>query len=135
MQCGLGTHDNARSHLLNPLLPALARSTPGTAYSPLGVVAIFSRETPGFTLIAVRDGGKLKLDVRGYERAEFVRSCAAAGSLAASVCGCAFDRARAEGGLSQGARMGSRIAVLRADARSCGAPAAPSSGLRDSGSR
>ncbi|HXB15391.1 MAG TPA: RDD family protein [Solirubrobacteraceae bacterium] len=127
--------ENPRSHLLNPLLPALARSTLTTAYSPLGVVAVFSRETPGYALIAVREGGRLKLDVRGYERAEFVHSCAAAGSVRTSVCACAFDRARAEGGLPEGTPTPSQIAVLRSDVLSCGGPAATSSGLHEAPAR
>jgi uncharacterized RDD family membrane protein YckC len=131
---------DASSHLLNPGLSGLVRSPLIAASSPLGVLAVYSREDPSFVLIAVREGGQLKLDVRGLERAEFVHACAAAGTLSPATCGCAFDRARAEGELPEGSPTREELAVLRADASSCGAPAggfdaspgAGSSGLRES---
>jgi uncharacterized RDD family membrane protein YckC len=116
------------SHLLNPGLPTLARSTMSTAYSSLGAVAVYSREAPGLALVAVREGGRLKLDTRGYQRATFIHACAAAGSLGTAICACTFDRARAEGQLPKGSLTGGSLAVIRADALSCGAPDSSSSG-------
>jgi hypothetical protein len=121
-----------RSHLLNPGLPTLARSTLSTAYSSLGAVAVYSREAPGFALVAVREGGRLKLDVRGYQRAGFVHACEAAWSLGTATCACTFDRARAEGQLPAGPLTSGLLTALRSDAVSCGAPDRTSSGLRES---
>jgi uncharacterized RDD family membrane protein YckC len=129
-----------RSHLMNPNVSTLAHSPLTVARSPLGVLAVYSREEPDFALITVREGGQPKLDVRGLERAEFVHSCAAAGTLGTAGCACTFDLARAEGELPERTITEEDLAVLRADARRCGAPASTlgarpadgSSGLRRS---
>lgn len=115
--------EDARSHLLNPALGGFTRSALLVASSPLGVYAVYSREDPGFALIAVREDGRLKLDMRGLERAEFVRACSAPGTIGPAVCACTFDRARAEGRLPEGPIAAQEVALLRADARRCGAPA------------
>jgi hypothetical protein len=103
-----------------------------TAYSSLGAVAVYSREAPGLALVAVREDGRLKLDTRGYQRATFIHTCAAAGSLGTATCACTFDRARAEGQLPEGPLTSGALAPLRADALSCGATNHTSSGLRES---
>src|SRR6185437_6811083 len=76
--------NDPRSHLLNPGLPALAGSSLGVARSPLGVLAVYSREEPGLTLVETREHGQLKLDIRGLERAEFVHSCASFGTVSSN---------------------------------------------------
>jgi uncharacterized RDD family membrane protein YckC len=126
---------NPNSHLLNPGLRTLARSTLSTAYSSLGAVAVYSREAPGLALVAVREDGRLKLDIRGYQRAAFIHACATAGSLGTATCACTFDRARAEGQLPEGPLTSGALAPLRAAALSCGARGRPSSGLRESAPR
>ncbi len=51
---------------------------------------------PPMELIAVRENGQLKLDMRGAEKLGFLRQCNAAGSLSAAGCRCTFAWMRAQ---------------------------------------
>lgn len=108
------------SHLLNPGLAALGDSTLRARYSPLGVLAVYAPQNPGLVLIAISEnGGRMKLDMRGFEKVQFVKGCTSAGRLDAGECACTFDTARAEApfpdrGLTSGYRS-----LLLADALAC----------------
>jgi hypothetical protein len=121
--------NDPRSHLLNPQLALLTSSSVATEYSPLGVVVVYSREDPAVALVAVREDGTLKLDIRGLQRVEFIRGCTAAGFLNAATCGCTFDRARASGQLPRQPGEAGDLTAIRADAIACGGTPPTSSGL------
>ncbi len=114
----------SRSNLMNPDLAELARGTLSTGYSPLGAVVVHSPEDPSVFLTAVREGGRLKLDVRGLQRLEFIAGCNASSPGHASLCACVFDTARVEGRLPErpGEESLLRPAVLKCR-RSLAAPA------------
>jgi len=90
-----------RSHLLNPQLSGFVAAGPTIAYASPTVVVLSSPAYPDLELVAVSEEGKLKLDVRGVQRAEFVDGCARGGLLTADQCGCTFDRLRAEGHVAE----------------------------------
>lgn len=90
-----------RSHLLNPRLSGFVAAGPTIAYASPTVVVLSSPAYPDLELVAVSEEGKLRLDVRGVQRAEFVDGCARGGLLTADQCGCTFDRLRAEGHVAE----------------------------------
>lgn len=99
---------DTKSHLLNPALAELAAGPLTAHYSPLGAVVVSSPEFPNVPLLAISEGGRVKLDIRALQRGEFIRGCAAAGRLSASECRCAFAALRAQGVLEQ--RLNERVA-------------------------
>ena len=84
------------SHLLNPGLVQLAASPLSAQYVGPGAVVVYSSQYPSLRLVAVSEGGRLKLDMRGLEKLEFDRACSAPGELTAAECSCTFDLARAQ---------------------------------------
>jgi uncharacterized RDD family membrane protein YckC len=94
-----------RSHLLSPQLSGLVAAGLTVAYESPTVVALASRADPAFQLVAVTEDGRLRLDVRGLERAGFVGECEQGGLLTADQCGCTFDRLRAEGAVPEDAQQ------------------------------
>jgi uncharacterized RDD family membrane protein YckC len=111
--------DEPDSHLLNPALGQMSASALSTAYSPLGAVVVYSPRYPTLHLIAVVEGGQLKLDMRGLEKLEFVGSCSALGRVSPSVCSCTFDLARAQDALPEGSLTRLEIETLAADEARC----------------
>lgn len=107
------------SHLLNPGLVQLSESGLSASYSRLGAAVVYSPQDPGLRLIALSEGGHMKLDMRGFEKLDFVRGCADAGRLTADECACAFDLARTEGPFPDHGLTLSEARVLEADARRC----------------
>jgi uncharacterized RDD family membrane protein YckC len=89
------------SHLLNPQLSGFVAAAPTIAYASPSMVVLRSPSYPALQLVAVAEEGKLRLDVRGFQRAEFVAGCARGGLLTADQCGCTFDRLRAEGHVAE----------------------------------
>ncbi|MBA3808495.1 MAG: RDD family protein [Solirubrobacterales bacterium] len=107
------------SHLLNPGLAALGDSTLRARYSPLGALAVYSPQDPGLELIAIPENGRMRLDMRGFEKVEFVSGCTNAGRLTAGECACTFDTARAEAPFpDRGLTSGDRSLLLE-DALAC----------------
>jgi uncharacterized RDD family membrane protein YckC len=90
-----------RSHLLNPDLSGFVAAGPTIAYASPTVVVLSSPAYPELGLVAVSEEGKMRLDVRGVQRAEFVDGCAHGGLLTADQCGCTFDRLRADGQVAE----------------------------------
>lgn len=90
----LGSSPN--SNLRNPALEQLAAGQLVTAYTH-GVVLVHSPEYPEIHLVAVREGGRLKLDVRGLEKVGFINSCSGTGQLTSSECTCAWGLLRGQG--------------------------------------
>ncbi len=107
----------SESNLMNPDLAEMARGSLRSAYSPLGAVVVHSPEDPGVFLSAVREGGALKLDVRGLARLEFIAGCKDSAHGHAALCACVFDTARAEGRLPE--RPGEE-SLLRPAVLKCG---------------
>ncbi len=92
-----------RSHLRNPGLVELLNGPLATRYSSLGgAVLVVSRNMPSVALLAVQEGGRLELDVRGLQRAQFVKGCADAGHISTGACRCVFAGLRDEGLLDEG---------------------------------
>jgi len=107
------------SHLLNPGLVQLSESPLYSAYSPLGAVVVYSPHDPNLRLVAVSEGGHMKLDMRGLEKLEFVRGCSAGSRLSSVECSCTFDLARAQGALPEHGLTRTVIAALQADEARC----------------
>lgn len=83
----LGT--DPKSSLLNPGLGGLAEAQLQLAYLS-GAVVLYSPAYPQIHLIAVSEAGKLKLDVRGIQKLEFVAGCKSVGTISQTTCGCVW---------------------------------------------
>jgi uncharacterized RDD family membrane protein YckC len=112
------------STLLNPGLAQLLEQRL-VALDVAGAEVVRTSAQPGLELVAVREGGTLRLDVRGLQQIEFVRSCAGTGRATAAVCSCTWEHARVSGLLNY--RLEARtLAKLRGDEQLCvGRPGGP----------
>lgn len=119
---------NAQSNLLNPDLEALAEGPLESAYFPGGVVIVHSPAYPQIHLIAVPEAGKLKFDVRGLERIEFMAGCKSVGTMSQTTCGCVWRVLRYDDELEERPTSTMAIESYRRAAAACLAnPAADSS--------
>jgi len=107
------------SHLLNPGLVQFSESGLSAAHSGLGATVVYSPQDPALRLIAVAEGGHMRLDMRGFEKLEFVKGCTDSGRLTAGECACAFDLARSEGPFPDRGLTLSDARALNADALRC----------------
>ena len=102
---------DSRSHLRNPGLVELVNGPLATRYSSLGgAVLVVSRNAPSVALLAVEEGGRLELDIRGLQRAQFVKGCADAGHISSGDCRCVF------------AGLRERACSTKASVRACSTP-------------
>jgi len=106
------------SHLLNPGLVALSESPLSAQYTPVGGVVVYS-SLSSLSLIAVPEGGQMKLDMRGVEKLAFVRACSTAGRASAGECECTFDLARSEAPFPEHGLTVSQARWLQADEARC----------------
>jgi uncharacterized RDD family membrane protein YckC len=104
------------TNLLNAAMAPVAAGPLETAYSPLGVVLVHSSRYPNMLLVAVRENGQLKLDIRGLEKVGFTSNCTAARRLTSAECVCDFNLLRAQGLLDN---QGSDPGVLTEDKARC----------------
>jgi uncharacterized RDD family membrane protein YckC len=111
--------DEPNSHLLNPELVQFAASPLSGVTEPFGGVVIFSTQGPGLRLIAVPEGGQMKLDMRGVQKLEFIRGCTVAGHLSSGQCTCTFDLARSQDQIPEGALTPAAIRALQDDRARC----------------
>jgi uncharacterized RDD family membrane protein YckC len=111
--------DQSDSHLLNPGLVRLSETQLNGVPTPLGGVVVYSPQDPGLRLIAVPEDGHMRLDMRGLEKLEFVRACAAVGEISSAECSCTFDLARAQNVISETGLTQSDLRALAADRARC----------------
>ncbi len=110
------------SHLLTPWLLPFSQATMLTNVGPGGSVVVSSTGDPGLALVAVPDNGKLRLDVFGIARIQFVQACAATHRLSGASCGCLFDLLRAQDELPfDGVSTQSYLSAVQEDGPRCGA--------------
>jgi uncharacterized RDD family membrane protein YckC len=106
------------SHLLNPSLAEFAAGPMTVLDSTAQFAVVRSDQAPGLELITVFESGGAKLDMRGAERAGFLRGCDAAHRLSGAQCECVFATTRADG-LIEEAMHGELSPAFRATAVSC----------------
>jgi uncharacterized RDD family membrane protein YckC len=109
---------DASSHLLNPALAEFSAGPLLTYYTPLGAVLVHSQGTD-MELIAVPENGQLKLDMRGVERLDFLKTCAAAGGLSPSACACTFALMRVQAVVPERRVTPAILRAIAADGRRC----------------
>jgi uncharacterized RDD family membrane protein YckC len=107
------------SHLLNPGLRALAASNLNAEADPLGAIVVSSPQIPSLRLIAISEGGRLMLDMRGVEKLQFLRECTSIGRVGVPECACTFDLARAQARLPEGPLTLVDARAIAADAGRC----------------
>jgi uncharacterized RDD family membrane protein YckC len=112
--------NDPNSHLLNPVLAAWPEEPLTAAAGPGGAVVVRSSLGHDVALVAIPEGGRLRLDVRGLEEAGFILGCSRGGRFSSAACTCLFTTLRAQGQIPEATLTPEAVQAIRRDATRCG---------------